>query len=417
MIELIGKEQPEPMKRVTMARFFELLGAPLNNRRWSWGAHRADGAVFLRQWETDLVAGDDGREFVVIAHGNAPAGPREHGWRERLAHIAAVRGGAPCFLVLCAPMDAKAKAKTVRTFEARSIVVGGQVIDRAGQTLVQVVERRPVAEFLRGGTGGQTTTDTPRSDKRTFLAREFKGSRLRCLMTTSLSRQAVASLLQELVTPYAKVTPEDTWRPRGFLDPDEARLGESPEFLTPEIRQELTRWWLRIPERANTPNWDVVSTCRFDSGTHGLILVEAKAHAAELHASGKPPGNAENDAQIRRAIAEANEGLGGAERGWGLSADRNYQLSNRFAWAWKVATLGVPVVLVYLGFLEAEEMSAGAFRTADEWQQCVRSHTTGTVPEDVWRKRLPVGGSCVVPLIRAARVSAQVAPTGQVSGA
>jgi hypothetical protein len=310
-----------------------------------------------------------------------------------------------------------AKAKTVRTFDVRSIVVGGQVIENDERTLVEVAERRPVAEFLRGGTGEQTPSDAPRTDKRTFLSREFKGSRLRCLMTTGLSSTAVARFLQGLVAPYAEVTPRDIWRPRGLLDPHEARLGESPDFLTPERRQELTRWWLRIPERANTPNWDVVSTCRFHSGTPGLILVEAKAHAAELHASGKPPGNAENDAQIRRAIAEANDGLGGAAHGWGLSADRNYQLSNRFAWAWKVATLGVPVVLVYLGFLEADQMSAGPFRTADEWQQCVQAHTTGTVLEDVWRKRLPVGGSCVVPLIRAARVSAQVARTGLASGA
>lgn len=31
-------------------------------------------------------------------------------------------------------------------------------------------------------------------------------------------------------------------------------------------------------------------------------------------------------------------------------------MSNRFAWAWKLATMEVPVVLVYLGFLNATEM-------------------------------------------------------------
>ncbi len=395
-----------------MARFFGLLGVPLNNTRWSWGAQRADGAVFLRQWETDVVAGEGGREFVVVAHGSAPPGPREHGWRERLEHIAAVRAGAPCFLILCAPRDPGAKAKAVKTFEARSIVVGGQVIDRAGQTLVQVVERRPVAEFLRGGTVGQAPSEAPRTDKRTFLAREFKGSRLRCLMATSLSRTAVASFLQKLVAPYAEVTPQDIWRPRRFLDPDEARLGESPEFLPHEIRQELTSWWLRVPERANTPNWDIVSTCRFDGGTPGLILVEAKAHTAELHASGKPLGNAENDAQIRGAIQEASDALGGPEAGWSLTADRNYQLSNRFAWAWKVASLGVPALLAYLGFLDADEMPSGAFRTAEQWRQCLLEHAAGSVPERAWETRLLAADSFVVPLIRAARVTTEVAPNG-----
>jgi hypothetical protein len=161
-------------EQVTMARFFQLLGAPLNNTRWSWGAQRADGAVFLRQWETDVVAGEDGREFVVIADGSALPEPRELGWRERLEHIAAVRAGAPCFLILCAARDPGAKAKTVRTFDARSIVVGGQVIENDERTLVEVSERRPVAGFLRGGTREQTPSDPPTTDKRTFLARELK---------------------------------------------------------------------------------------------------------------------------------------------------------------------------------------------------------------------------------------------------
>ena len=38
-------------------------------------------------------------------------------------------------------------------------------------------------------------------------------------------------------------------------------------------------------------------------------------------------------------------------------AGRNhYSLCNRVAWAWKLAQLGVPVVWVYLGFLNATEM-------------------------------------------------------------
>ena len=31
-------------------------------------------------------------------------------------------------------------------------------------------------------------------------------------------------------------------------------------------------------------------------------------------------------------------------------------MSNRFAWAWKLASSSVPVVLIYLGFLRADEM-------------------------------------------------------------
>jgi hypothetical protein len=42
--------------------------------------------------------------------------------------------------------------------------------------------------------------------------------------------------------------------------------------------------------------------------------------------------------------------------GWTLSRDSHYQLTNRFAWAWKLASMGVPVVLGYLGFQGAAEM-------------------------------------------------------------
>ena len=135
--------------RMGMSRFFELLGAPLRNTRWSWGAVRADGAVFLRQWESDLTIDDDGLEYVRVAHRNHAPGPYEHGWRERLHHIGLVRSGAPCFIVMLAAEDPKAAKKTVKTFDARSIIIGGRLVEKAGATYLQVIDRRPVAEFVR----------------------------------------------------------------------------------------------------------------------------------------------------------------------------------------------------------------------------------------------------------------------------
>lgn len=41
---------------------------------------------------------------------------------------------------------------------------------------------------------------------------------------------------------------------------------------------------------------------------------------------------------------------------WAISRDSRYQKSNRFAWACKLAGLGLPVVLMYLGFVRADEM-------------------------------------------------------------
>lgn len=242
-------------------------------------------------------------------------------------------------------------------------------------------------------------------DELSFRRREFKGSRLRCMIATSLADREVVAFLNSVVQPHAHVTVQDTWQPRGFLEGGEARLGEFVKFLSAGQREDLTVWWLAVRERANTPNWDIVSTCRVD-GQPGLILVEAKAHAAELHRDGKSPGNAANDERIQLAISEANDALGGAMAGWRLCTGNNYQLCNRFAWAWKVASLGVPVILVYLGFLDADEMGDGAFRTGDDWRSCLLEHAEGTVPPNVWERRLPAGGLWFLPIIRAARIAA-----------
>jgi hypothetical protein len=79
------------------------------------------------------------------------------------------------------------------------------------------------------------------------------------------------------------------------------------------------------------------------------------------------------------------------------------QLANRFAWSWRLASLGIPVVLVvYLGFLNAEEMRdrGEPFANAGAWDRAVRAHANGIVPSNAWGLRLEVEGTPVIPLIR-----------------
>ena len=149
---------------------------------------------------------------------------------------------------------------------------------------------------------------TPR-DIITIPTKDLRGSRLRCLMLTSLHRNHVARVLSSLISPVASVDEtEHRWLPEGLLNPAEPKLGESQDFLTPEIRENLTSWWLVNRRGANTPNWDIVSTCRVDGGD-GLILVEAKAHDKELKPDGKSTGDKENHEKIGGAIREANTAL------------------------------------------------------------------------------------------------------------
>ena len=196
-------------------------------------------------------------------------------------------------------------------------------------------------------------------------------------------------------------TTEHCWLPEGLLNSAEPKLGEWPTLLTPDIRERLTGWWLVNRRNANTPNWDIVSTCTVE-GRQGLILVEAKAHDKEAKREGKGRGDEENHEQIGTAIRDANSGLNSICSGWAITRDSHYQLCNRFAWAWKIASLGVPVILIYLGFLQADEMSrcGKPFVSDSEWRSAVLNHGAKLVPENAWERRLQTTRAPLWALIR-----------------
>ena len=234
----------------------------------------------------------------------------------------------------------------------------------------------------------------------------LRGSLLRCLLLTGEAPHHVASQLTNLVClPNVAISSDDHWMPQGLKDYKETTLLDSSYFLPRDKCQELKNWWLIKPRGAMLPNWDIASTCTIE-GVKGLLLMEAKAHDKELSEAGKSqPTTANsqlNHKQIGQAIDQANSGLNRVTAGWALSRDTHYQLSNRFAWVWKLAMLGVPVILVYLGFLNATEMldQGQPFDSREGWQTCMRNHARNTVPEDAWEKRLEIDGTPVWFLIR-----------------
>jgi hypothetical protein len=91
--------------------------------------------------------------------------------------------------------------------------------------------------------------------------------------------------------------------------------------------------------------------------------------------------------------------------GWDLG-HAPYQLANRIAWAWKLASMGVPVVLVYLGFLHATEMSDRGEWLVDrtQWEGAVRRCGSDGVPTDAWGKRLELGDAWLQLEIRTTHV-------------
>ena len=238
------------------------------------------------------------------------------------------------------------------------------------------------------------------------------------------SREEVASRLTGLVDllPDVKVSSDDKWMPCGKplkredgkwdkKPADEAQFGnpKKPNSLVqPEIHRKLTDWWLEVQRgRMTTPNWDIASTCTVQDEP-GLLLVEAKAHGNELSATGKSrpttPNGWKNHQRIGLAIAEGAVQLQLATgKRWDLSRDHHYQLSNRFAWSWKLASLGIPVVLLYLGFLDAQDMTDDGplFRSEEEWKRVMEDHCCGAVDERCWGEWLDFAGVPFIGLIRA----------------
>jgi hypothetical protein len=246
--------------------------------------------------------------------------------------------------------------------------------------------------------------------------KERRGSKPRCHLLTHGTADEVAAALTALVAPFATVSANDCWMPVGFAQVQEAELNKAPRLLSADVRAKLGAWWLPADRQtARTPNFDIASTCTV-GGVPGLLLIEAKAHAQELRKeeSGRlldldaTDDRKASHGTIGNAIAEAAAGLAlttGAP--CHLSRDTHYQMANRFAWAWKLTELGVPVVLVYLGFLNADEMQdrSAPFASDAEWTQLVQAHSAPLFDVDPWEKVWACDGHSLVPLIRSIKLS------------
>lgn len=211
----------------------------------------------------------------------------------------------------------------------------------------------------------------------------------------------------------AVVGADDVRIPREREDPTEARLEAFGPRHVSEFSswQEVRDWWLVHHRGANTPNWDLVATCSA-GGRRGLVLLEAKANVKELKAEGKPlqPGaserSTENHNRIGAAINEARAALLPQWPSLAISRDTHYQLSNRIAFAWRLASLGLPVVLVYLGFIGDEGIrDAGEpFASDKDWTAAFWKHAEGILPKDMCEQAVDCGATPFWFLLRSREV-------------
>jgi hypothetical protein len=241
--------------------------------------------------------------------------------------------------------------------------------------------------------------------------KEQRGSKSRCHFMTHGEPHEVAGRLTSLIHPWGYVAATDSWMPKGFYDTEEAQLHKAKRLIPSQNdRDVLKSWWLADPRpTSTTPSWDIASTCSIKV-ERGLLLVEAKAHEGELRneACGKRLRNVSSKANhesVARAIADANEGLARATKtDWRLSSNHCYQMSNRFAWSWKLCTLGYAVILVYLGFLDAADMD-GPFGDDTQWDLLVKDHSAPLFPPEMWDRTINIGTVTFLPLIRASTQS------------
>lgn len=235
---------------------------------------------------------------------------------------------------------------------------------------------------------------------------QAKGS-LRCVLDLVSSTNFVTQLNPLIISVGAKITKADNWMPISYANDKEAEL---KDFLTPHFSNnlgaEIANWWLAIStSKSRTPNWDIVSTCTIN-GKKGILLVEAKAHFAELEGEvkGKPlakdasDNSIKNHKQIGAAIAEANDAINRKISGVSISRDKCYQISNRVAHAWWIANKGIPVVLLYLGFLNAEDMkdSYTVFNTSADWENCFLNHAKKVGVDNIINKWVDCGKSSFI---------------------
>ncbi len=237
----------------------------------------------------------------------------------------------------------------------------------------------------------KTAIDYPQSDQ--------YASRMRCLQMTDNKHAETAEIFSRLIAGYGTVDSSDTWAPRGPEAPAEIRIDEVTGFLrSPDHKAELRNWWTAEVVGTRTPTWDIASSCTIN-GVKGLLLIEAKAHIGELNSDHSGSREKPILAQIKKGFSDSTDAWNDAlheyadARGFKLShnvklsTDSHFQLCTHFAFAWKLADMGVPVILAYLGFLnvtELEDENRLIFRSKEMWNKCVFEKTSKPLPEEIW---------------------------------
>ena len=126
---------------MTQTQFFEWLGAPLVNTRWSWGSVRDDGVVFLRAWQDETIKIDGKRYIWVVQHSAFVDDQSNLGYQERIRHVDMVRAGAKCYIVMVEADPAKLPARIIKSFDSDDVFEVGSLREHDGGEWIELVGR------------------------------------------------------------------------------------------------------------------------------------------------------------------------------------------------------------------------------------------------------------------------------------
>lgn len=236
----------------------------------------------------------------------------------------------------------------------------------------------------------------------------MKGSR-NAVINLVESKEFIATINGLIKDTKAKITVYDNWMPKSSKHYKEAELKYFLKHnFQPPLHTDIVKWWLF--KTSTTPNWDLISTCTI-SGKKGIVLVEAKAHCGELEEESKgkklnmdaSENSNKNHIKIAEAIDEANSAIKHTYSQIKISRDNCYQLSNRIAHAWWLASQGIPVVLVYLGFLNCKDMDNNRrklLKNDEEWQACFNQHAKKVGVDTITNNWVDCGASNFITICR-----------------
>lgn len=234
----------------------------------------------------------------------------------------------------------------------------------------------------------------------------LRGSRKHVL--DLISSDAAARILTGLISDVGGVVSgASRMRPASHDDAGEWDVRRFCRACVPD-RVDLTplgEWW--VSEEYRGPTWDLLAECSI-RGRPGFLLVEAKAHESELQQAGKDVASDASD-QSRENHRRISASLERTERwfknsvdpGCAISVASHYQLANRLSAAEALASCGVPVVLIYLGFT-GDEYFGDYIKDDAHWQRVMGAYLEGVVPlawPGTTTPHLPSGGSVTL-LIR-----------------